>query len=154
QVLARHGVSLKTKFFDSLLESYILNSSTTRHDLNSLALKYLSRATILFEEIAGKGAKQLTFDKIPLDKATSYAAQDADVALQLHQALWPLLTENPNFESLFTQIDMPLMPILATMEMHGVLIDANMLKQQSMTLQQRIQMLEAEAYQLAGCTFN
>lgn len=154
QVLANHGIQVKNKLYDTLLESYVLNSSSTRHDLNTLALKYLGRSTVQFEDIAGKGVKQLTFNQISIEKAAPYSAEDADVALQLHRKLLPMIDQDKSLNNVFHQIEMPLMPILAKMEMHGVLIDVAMLKAQSVELQKRIETLEKQAYQLAGYEFN
>ena len=155
RVLAGENITIKAKIYDTLLESYVLNSSsTTRHDLNTLALKYLGRMTIKFEDVVGKRAKQITFNQVPLDDATAYAAEDADVTLQIHHKLWPLIKKEKNLKKVFEQIEMPIVPILMQMEMHGVLIDTGMLRAQSIELNQRIEELEREAHKLAGHEFN
>lgn len=154
QVLAKEGIAIKAKIWDTLLESYVLNSSSTRHNLNSLALKYLGKSTIQFKDIAGTGAKQMSFNEISIDEAGPYAAEDADIALQLHHKLLPMITKEKSFANVLNQIEMPLMPILARMEMHGVLVDAEMLKKQSKELAKRIAELEQEAFTLAGHEFN
>jgi DNA polymerase-1 len=140
--------------FDTMLESYVLDSTATRHDMDSLALKYLNHKTIHYEDVAGKGAKQVSFDQVPIDQAGPYAAEDADITLRLHQVLWPRLQEAPSLEKLFTDIEMPLMPILSRMERNGVLVDAEMLAQQSQELTQRIQEIEQQAFKEAGEEFN
>ncbi len=153
-VLANHGIELRGIAFDTMLESYVLDSTATRHDMDSLAANYLGRKTIKFEEIAGKGAKQLTFDQIPLEQAAPYAAEDADVTLQLHQALWPRLEAEPALAALFRDIEMPLVPVLSAMERTGVRIDATMLARQSRELAERMHALEQQAYEVAGRPFN
>ncbi len=153
-VLANEGVEIKAKLRDTLLESYVLNSTGTRHDLNSLSLKYLGKKMITFEDIAGKGVKQLTFNEISINTASTYAAEDADFTLQLDHKLIPLIEKEKTFKKVFEHIEMPLMPILARIERHGVLIDAEMLRAQSEELNTRIAECEREAYQLAGREFN
>lgn len=153
-VLANYGISIKAKMFDTMLESYVLNSGGGRHNMDALALKYLGRKTISYEEVAGKGAKQITFDKVSIDEASEYAAEDADITLQLHHALWPKISEEKKLAWVFTNIEMPLMPVLAKMENEGVLIDADMLTQQSEELAKRLDILEQETYHLAGEVFN
>ncbi len=153
-VLARHGVKLEGVGFDTMLESYVLDSTATRHDMDSLALKYLTHRTIHFEDIAGKGAKQLTFNQIALDEAGPYAAEDADVTLRLHQALWPSLQEVPTLERLFREIEMPLVPVLSTMERNGVLVDRKMLEAQSVELAERMVDIADQAYAEADEEFN
>ncbi|WP_323601820.1 DNA polymerase I, partial [Rheinheimera pleomorphica] len=140
--------------FDTMLESYVLNSVAARHDMDSLALKYLGHKTVSFEDIAGKGAKQLSFNQIALDKAAHYAAEDADVTLQLHQTLWPQLQQQPQLVSVLTEIEMPLVDILSRIERHGVLIDSSLLAAQSEQLAKRIAELEQLAYEQAGKPFN
>ena len=115
-VLAHYGVEVRGVAFDSMLESYVLDSTATRHDMDSLALKYLGTGTTRFEDIAGKGAKQLTFDQIALEQAAPYAAEDADITLRLHRTLWPRLEETGALASVFRDIEMPLMPVLARIE--------------------------------------
>jgi DNA polymerase-1 len=137
-----------------MLESYVLNSTSGRHDMDSLALKYLKHQCIKFEDVAGKGAKQLTFNQVDLDQAYPYAAEDADVTLQLHQAIWPQLGEAPRLVELFTEVELPLVSILSDMERCGVKIDANQLNAHSQRLAERIDQLESKAHELAGESFN
>lgn len=153
-VLARYDISLQGVCFDTMLESYVLNSVAGRHDMDSLALKYLGHNTISFEDLAGKGAKQLTFNQIELDKAAEYAAEDADVTLRLHQTLWPQLLQSPGLAKVFQQIELPLIGILSEIERHGVLIDSQLLAEQSLQLSSRIVELEQQAHQQAGKEFN
>jgi DNA polymerase I len=154
KILAHAGVSLQAQCWDSLLAAYILDSSATRYDLDTLAFKYLSYQTVTFTDIAGKGAKQLTFNQVPIEKAAFYAAEDADVALRLYEVLNPQLQAESQLQTVFQKIDMPLMPVLAKMEQTGVLIDAQKLHQQSEALQHRIQALQAQVYDLSGEEFN
>ncbi len=151
-VLANHGIDLGNIAFDTMLESYVLDSSATRHDLDSLALKYLDLKTIKFEDVAGKGKKQLSFTQVDLESATQYAAEDADVTLQLHQCLYPQLS--PKLHKIFTEIEMPLIPVLMRMERNGVKIDAAQLYKQSLELTKSLQVLKEQAYKLAGTEFN
>ena len=153
-VLARYGVEMEGVAFDTMLESYVLDSTATRHDMDSLAEKYLGLKTIKYEEIAGKGAKQLTFDQIAVETGAPYAAEDADITLRLHQALWPMLAKEPALERLFREVEIPLVPVLSRMERTGVRIDARMLKRQSQELGKRLLELEREAQALAGREFN
>jgi DNA polymerase-1 len=153
-VLARYDITLKGVRFDTMLESYVLNSVASRHDMDSLALKYLGRKTISFEDIAGKGAKQLTFNQIELEKAARYAAEDADITLQLHQTLWPQLQQDAGLVTVLQDIEMPLVDILSRIERHGVLIDSKLLTIQSEQLASRIAELEQLAYEQAGKPFN
>lgn len=152
-VLANHDIRVEGICFDTLLESYVLQS-VNRHDMDSLSLKYLGYKTITFEEVAGKGVNQVTFDQVPLDKATAYAAEDADVTLQLHHALWPQIEESPGIKKLFLEIELPLLSVLGRMERTGVLIDKELLKQQSKELGERISQLEKEAFSMAAQEFN
>jgi DNA polymerase-1 len=153
-VLARYGIEMRGVAYDTMLESYVLDSTATRHDMDSLAQKYLNRKTIKFEEVAGKGAKQLRFDQVTLESAGPYAAEDADVTLCLHREIWPKLAQEPSLRTLFEQIELPLIAVLSRMERTGVRIDAAMLDAQTGELAERMQALEAEAYQVAGRTFN
>lgn len=153
-VLLNHGIQLRGIAFDTMLESYVLNSTASRHDMDSLALKYLGQTTIHFEDVAGKGAKQVTFNQVPIDVAAPYAAEDADITLQLHQKIWPQLESDKALARLFNEIELPLLPILAEMEHHGVLIDAPMLEQQSGELSERMTELEQQAFVLAEQEFN
>ena len=153
-VLANYGVSLEGISHDTMLESYVLNSVGSRHNMDDLALKYLGLRTIHFEDIAGKGAKQLTFNQIDLDKAAEYAAEDADITLRLHNALWPKLEREQKLQKLFEEIEVPLIPVLSNMERNGVLLDADLLGKQSEELAARMDELEREAHSLAGEEFN
>lgn len=140
--------------FDTMLESYVLDSTATRHDMDSLALKYLDHSNIRFEDIAGKGAKQLTFDQIDLAQAAPYAAEDADVTLRLHQHLWAKLSAEPSLAKVLHEIEMPLVPVLARIERQGALVDANLLGLQSNELGEKLVALERQAYEIAGEEFN
>ncbi|MEN8219070.1 MAG: DNA polymerase I [Pseudomonadota bacterium] len=153
-VLANHGINLQGIAFDTMLESYVLDSTATRHDLDSLALKYLKLQTIKFEDIAGKGKKQLPFNQIDIEQAAPYAAEDADVSLQLHQKLWLQLQSIPKLCQILTEMEMPLIPILMRMERNGVKIDAVQLQKQSAELGQSLQVIEQQAYELAETEFN
>jgi len=153
-VLARYEINLKGVRFDTMLESYVLNSVASRHDMDSLALKYLGHKAINFTDIAGKGAKQLTFNQIELEKAAQYAAEDADIALQLHHNLWPQLQQHDGLVAVLNDIEMPLVDILSRIERHGVLIDSRLLAKQSEQLAARIAELEQQAYEQAGKPFN
>ena len=153
-VLSQYDIQLQGVAFDTMIESYCYNSVATRHNMDALALKYLDYKTVHFEDIAGKGAKQLTFNQIDIEKAGHYAAEDADITLRLHQAIYPALEQLPKQLSVFTQIEMPLMPVLAKMEQTGVLIDCHVLDEQSHSLGQRLDELEIEAHNLAGKSFN
>ena len=153
-VMARHGVSIKAKVIDTMLESYVLNSVASRHNMDDLALNYLGLSTVHFEDIAGKGAKQLTFNQIVLDKAGHYAAEDADITFRLHQVLWPRLQAEGRLASVYQDIEIPLVPILSDVERGGVLLDEEQLKRQSRELEKRLHDLEQEAYGLAGEEFN
>ena len=153
-VMARHGVSIKAKVIDTMLESYVLNSVASRHNMDDLALNYLGLSTVHFEDIAGKGAKQLTFNQIELDKAGHYAAEDADITFRLHQVLWPRLQAEGRLASVYQDIEIPLVPILSDVERGGVLLDEEQLKLQSGELEKRLHELEQEAYGLAGEEFN
>ncbi len=153
-VLANAGIELRGIRFDTMLESYVLDSVATRHDMDGLALKHLGYKTISFEEVAGKGKAQITFDQVPVDTAGRYAAEDADVTLRLHEVLWPKLSSESRLRSLFESVEIPLVPVLARMERTGVKIDRVMLAAQSDELAQRIAALESEAHALAGEEFN
>ncbi len=153
-VLANYGIKLAGIAFDTMLESYVHNSVATRHNMDSLAEQYLNHTTISFEEIAGKGKKQLTFNQIELDKASPYAAEDADITLRLHNVLWPKLQQEPKLVKLFEEIELPLVSILSDVERQGVLIDKTKLQAQSAELAARMQALEEEAFEIAGQPFN
>ncbi|KAA1190589.1 DNA polymerase I [Pseudohalioglobus sediminis] len=153
-VLANHGIQLRGIRFDTMLESYVLDSTATRHDMDSLALKYLGHGTIHYEDVAGKGAKQLTFNQVRVEEAGPYAAEDADVTLRLHQALWPKLAAETSLVSVFDSIEMPLVPVLSKIERQGALVSTELLHRQSGELGQRMEQLKSEAYDLAGQEFN
>ena len=153
-ILARYGIGLAGMAFDSMLESYVLNSVATRHDMDSTARYYLGRETIHYEDVAGKGAKQLTFNQIDLETAAPYAAEDADITLQLHEKLWSELGKTETLKKVYTQIEQPLVPVLLAMEESGVLIDRQMLADQSHELTSRMAELEKQAHELAGGPFN
>jgi DNA polymerase-1 len=153
-VLARNGVTLRGIAYDTMLESYVLDSTASRHDLDGLALKYLGYKTLDFEDVAGKGRNRLCFDQVPIENAAHYAAEYADVALRLHEALWPRLQTTPALARLFETVELPLMGVLSRMERIGVKVDADMLKRQSAELGRRIMELEREAHTLAGQPFN
>ncbi|AKP33698.1 DNA polymerase I [Yersinia aleksiciae] len=153
-MLARYGIELRGIAFDTMLESYVLNSVAGRHDMDSLAERYLNHKTITFEEIAGKGKNQLTFNQIALEEAGPYASEDADVTLQLHLVLWPQLQESEGLKRVFQEIEMPLLPILSRIERTGVLIDQNILAAHSKELTIRLDELEKQAHELAEEPFN
>ncbi|MCF1182263.1 DNA polymerase I [Marichromatium gracile] len=153
-VLARHGITLRGIAHDTMLESYVLDSTAGRHDMDSLARRYLDCDTIAFEDIAGKGVKQLTFDQIPLEQAGPYAAEDAEVTLRLHRHLWPRLESEAGLAALYRDLEIPLVPILSRMERHGVRIDCEQLAAHSQDLAARIQALETQAHEVAGRPFN
>ncbi|MGL4836971.1 MAG: DNA polymerase I [Shewanella sp.] len=153
-ILANAGIHLRGVAFDTMLESYVFNSVASRHDMDGLALKYLGHKNISFEDIAGKGAKQLTFNQIPLETAAPYAAEDADITLRLHQHLWPRLEQASELAAVFTQIELPLIQVLSQIERQGVLIDSMLLGQQSEELARKIDELEQKAYAIAGEKFN
>jgi len=153
-VLARAGIRLAGVAFDTMLESYVLDSTATRHDMDSLALKYLGHRTIHYEDIAGKGAKQLSFNRIPVEDAGPYAAEDADVTLRLHRVLRPRLEGHAPLKRLCDTMEIPLVPVLSRMERNGVRIDVRRLKQQSAELADRMRALEASAHESAGGPFN
>jgi DNA polymerase-1 len=153
-VLLRHGIEMRGIVFDTMLESYVLDSTATRHDMDSLAANYLALKTIKYEEVAGKGAKQLRFDQVPLEQAAPYAAEDADITLRLHQVLWTRLEREKALVKLFREVEMPLVPVLSRMERTGVRIDSAMLAKQSQELAKRMHGLEQQAYEMAGRPFN
>ncbi len=153
-VLLNHGIELQGIAYDTMLESYVLNSTASRHDMDSLARRYLNAETISFEEIAGKGVKQLTFNQIELEQAAPYAAEDADITLRLHQALWGKLSAEPGLAKVFSEIELPLLPVLARMERLGTTIEPKLLHQQSQEIEVRLAELEKQAHELAGQEFN
>ena len=153
-VLANYDIDLRGIAYDTMLESYVLNSVATRHDMDSLSSYYLGHSTISFESVAGKGAKQLTFNQIPLEQAAPYAAEDADITLRLHNTLWPQIKLDEGLSRVLSDIEVPLASVLAKMEQQGVLIDSQLLLQQSQDLAVRIMQLEKEVHEMAGETFN
>ena len=153
-VLARYAIQLRGIAFDTMLESYVLDSTATRHDMDSLAKKYLDYQTIHFEDIAGKGKKQLTFNQIELEQAAPYAAEDADICLRLHQTLWPKLKTEGSLAKLLQDLEVRLIPVLSRMERNGVRIDSRMLRKQSRELAEGMHELEQQAYRIAGHNFN
>ncbi|UCM53262.1 DNA polymerase I [Aeromonas dhakensis] len=153
-VLLNHGIELQGIAYDTMLESYVLNSTASRHDMDSLARRYLNVETISFEDIAGKGVKQLTFNQIELEQAAPYAAEDADITLRLHQALWGKLAAEPGLAKVFSEIELPLLPVLARMERLGTTIEPKLLHQQSQEIEVRLAELEKQAHELAGQEFN
>ncbi|MEO8444507.1 MAG: DNA polymerase I, partial [Gammaproteobacteria bacterium] len=153
-VLANHGIRLAGMRYDSMLESYVLDSTATRHDMDSVAKKYLGLDTIHFEDVAGKGAKQITFDQVAVDKAAEYAAEDADITLRLHHHLWPLIEATPGLAVLYDTIEQPLVPVLTRMEETGVLVDAQLLRAMSGEFAGKMAALEKQAHESAGHPFN
>ncbi|MEO5565464.1 MAG: DNA polymerase I [Luteimonas sp.] len=153
-VLACHGVDVAGYADDTMLESFVLNATASRHDMDSLAKRYLGYETIKFADVAGKGAKQITFNQVALDDATRYAAEDADVTLRLHRVLAPQLAAEPALERVYREIEMPLVPVLARIEANGVLIDMDELRRQSVDLARRMLAAQQRATELAGRTFN
>ncbi len=153
-VLANHGITLRGIAHDTMLESYVLNSTLTKHNMDDLAKEYLGVATITYEDITGKGAKQIPFQEVPLEQAGPYAAEDADITLQLHQTLIAKLKAQPSLLKLYAEIEIPLLTVLTRIESNGVLIDTSMLAQQSLELASHISALEQQAHDLAGHTFN
>jgi DNA polymerase-1 len=153
-VLSLYGLEIQGVAFDTMLESYIFNSTGSRHDMDSLALKYLGRQTTHYEDVAGKGAKQISFSQVSIEDASHYAAEDADITLQLHQHIWPRLQQQPALAAVLQEIEIPLIPVLARMEQRGVLIDGNLLTVQSTEMSKQILRLEQEAHEAAGQPFN
>ena len=153
-VLKNHGITLRGIAEDSMLESYVLDSTGSRHDMDSLALKYLGESTIHYEDIAGKGAKQLSFNQIALEQAGPYAAEDADITLRLHQALSPMLCGDEALERVYRDIELPLVPVLSRIERNGALISKAMLAQQSLEIADKLKVLEQQAFDIAGGEFN
>ena len=153
-VLANYDITLDGIGFDTMLESYVLNSTGSRHDMDTLAQNYLNHRTVHYEEIAGKGAKQLTFNQIDLEQAAFYAAEDADITLRLHEVLWPKVSSEDTLKKILQEIEVPLASILSRMEQQGVLIDSQQLSQQSQQLATRIMELEKEVHEMAGEAFN
>lgn len=153
-VLARYNINLRGIAFDTMLESYALNSTASKHNMDSLAEYYLGVTTVHFEDIAGKGKKQLTFNQIDLEQAGPYAAEDADISLRLHQILSQKLAQTPKLQAIYEELERPLIPVLAKIEQRGALVDANLLGQQSHEIAGRLEELEREAHKFAGEPFN
>ena len=153
-VLAQHGIQLAGLAFDTMLESYVLDSVATRHDMDSLAGHYLDETTTSFSDVAGKGAAQLTFNQVALEQAGPYACEDADITLRLHEALWPQVAKHSNLVNVFTDIELPLLPVLSKIERTGALVDGTQLFHQSAELAERLAELETQAWDLAGQQFN
>ena len=153
-VLSNCGIEVNGIAFDTMLESYVLNATANRHDMDTLAKRWLDHDTIHYEDVAGKGAKQIPFSQVDLETACRYSAEDADVTLRLHHALWPELQEQPSLEKVFTGIEMPLVPVLARMEQRGVLVDIAALRRQSNELGKRMHALQTEMQRIAGREFN
>ncbi|MBN8741934.1 MAG: DNA polymerase I [Lysobacterales bacterium 69-70] len=153
-VLSRYGIQVRGVKYDSMLESYVWNSTATRHDMDSLSRRYLGYTPIPYESVAGKGARQIPFGQVALDQATSYAAEDADVTLRLHQVLWGKLQTEPQLLEVYERIEAPLIPVLARMEQRGVLIDTQALRLQSNDLAKRMHEIQQHAYTIAGRTFS
>lgn len=153
-VLANHGISLRGIAHDTMLESYVLDAVGSRHDMGSLALKYLGQRVISFEEVAGKGAKQITFDHVPIEQAAEYAAEDADVTLRLHEALMPRLEVEPKLREVYEDLELPLVPVLSKIERNGAYVSVDRLRKQSGEIATRLAELETKACELAGQPFN
>jgi DNA polymerase-1 len=153
-VLSQYDIDVQGVAYDTMLESYVFNSTGSRHDMDSLALKYLGQQTTHYEDIAGKGAKQIPFSQVAIEDAGHYAAEDADITLRLHQHLWPRLEAEPALEKVLTDIEIPLVPVLARMEQAGVLIDGQLLLAQGAELAKRMLELELQAHEAAGQPFN
>ncbi len=153
-VLARYGVRLAGIRHDTMLESYVLNSVSGRHNMDAMAQRYLGLETVHYEDVAGKGAKQITFDQVPIEQAADYAAEDADVTLQLHQTLWPRLESEPALRRVYEKIEVPLVPVLSRIERNGALVDGALLDEFSRELGGRLQALTEEAWAMAGQEFN
>ncbi len=153
-VLARHGIELRGIRHDTMLESYVLDSTASRHDLDTLAARVLGRETIRYEQVAGRGARQIGFAEVALEQATPYAAEDAELALALHQALWPRLEAEPSLRRVYEELEVPLIPVLSRMERNGVRVDCEMLERQSGELAERMREVEDRAHAAAGGPFN
>jgi DNA polymerase I len=153
-VLLNYGVTLRGIVFDTMLESYVFNSIGSRHNMDALAQKYLDYKTVTFEDLAGKGVKQLGFNQLKIEDAGHYAAEDADITLRLHQFFWPQLDQIPSLKSVFETIEIPLIPVLSHIERNGALVDANLLGKHSIELGERLTQLERKAYEIAGQEFN
>jgi DNA polymerase I len=153
-VLVRHGLAVRGVAHDTMLQSYVLDATGNRHDMDTLAQKYLGHKTISFSDVAGKGKHQLSFNQIELDKAAAYSAEDADITLRLHQTLYPRLCETPALQRVYAELEMPLVPVLAQIEQNGVKVDVRLLREISAELAQRMDERQAQAYAEAGREFN
>lgn len=153
-VLSLYGIEVRGLAFDTMLESYVLNATANRHDMDTLARRHLAYDTVKYSDVTGKGAKQISFSQVDLDSACRYAAEDADITLRLHRALWPQLQAQPQLRHVFDDIELPLVSVLARMEQRGVLVDANALRRQSDELGKRMHALQQQAYAIAGRDFN
>jgi DNA polymerase-1 len=153
-ILENEGITTKGIAFDTMLESYVLNSTSSRHNLDTLADNHLNHTTIKYEDVAGKGVKQVTFNKVSIETAAPYAAEDADITLQLHQCLWPRLEKEPSLKTVFLDIEMPLIPVLASIERNGVCVDTEKLLQQSDAIAKRLGEIQTEIFSVAGEEFN
>ena len=153
-IFENYNIKMGGIFFDSMMESFVLNSTASRHDMHSLAKKYLDYETIQYEEITGKGAKQIRFNEVHIEEAKKYAAEDADIALKLHLELWKKLEATPKLKEIYTKIERPIIKILQEMEHNGVLIDSNILNAQSTLLARTIKNIEKEIYKISGGSFN
>jgi len=153
-ILANYDINLTGIAHDSMLQSYVLDSTASRHDMDSLALTYLQRTTTHYEDVAGKGSKQIPFNQVPIEEAAPYAAEDADITLQLHQNFWPELQQNKKLQHIYETLEIPLLSVLSQVERNGVVVDADMLAQQSHELESRMGELEQQAHDLAKQTFN
>ncbi|MEM7195568.1 MAG: DNA polymerase I [Pseudomonadota bacterium] len=154
EVLQYHGIALRGMTHDTMLMSYLLDAGNSRHDMDTLAMKHLGHQTIKFSDVAGSGKNQLTFDQVDLDSATRYAAEDADITLQLHHALCSRMNQSPEIQKLFEEIELPLVDVLAIVESNGVRVDSNMLRSQSAELSAKLGSIESEAHDIAGESFN
>lgn len=153
-IFANYDIELNGIVHDTMLESYILDAAKHRHDLDSLALAHLHHQTIHYEDVAGKGKNQINFAQVDIDKATAYAAEDADITYYLHQTLWPQIQATPTLQSVYETLEIPLIPVLSRIEHHGVCIDAERLQIQSRNLADRLQSIETEVHEIAGLQFN
>ena len=153
-LLRNHGIELAGMRYDTMLESYVLNSTATRHDLDAIAAHYLGHDSMRIEDIAGRGSKQLTFSQVPIERAAPYAGEGADVALRLHERLWPEIDRLPRLESVYEDLERPLLPVLLEMEHHGVLVDADMLRRQSLEIAKTLLSVQQAAHAAAGTSFN
>ncbi len=154
KILNHYRISMHNKLWDNMLASYVLHNTSSRHDLNTLAVKYLSYKVLPYEEVAGKGSKQLSFNQVAIENAAFFAAENADVALRLYAVLSKEINANPNLRKVLEEIELPLLPILAQMEYQGVLIDIQMLQKHSQNLQERIKDLEKQVHEISGEVFN